>query len=100
MIDQAARAVLLAGLIAALVVAVVVLGRTVRHSRRGSIWSMIPTLTIWTVFETGALLRWNIDLLRWLSRLGVIAIAATFLYQLWSIDYAEQAEKRIRDNGL
>ena len=100
MIDQLARAVLLGGLVAATGYAVTVLQRTVRASRRGSIAAMFPTLGVWILFEVGALAGWNLELLRWLSRLGVISLTCTLLFQLWSIDYAEHAERQIRDNGL
>lgn len=99
MIDQAARAVLLVFIIAAAIVSIQVYRRAWRPSRRGSILAMWPTLAIWGLFEAGALLSWDIDLLRWLSRLGVIALCTSFLYQLWSIDYAERIEQAMRNGA-
>jgi hypothetical protein len=99
MIDNPVRLFLLLLMVAVLVVAVIVLRRTRRPSRRGSIWAMIPTLIIWIVFEVWLLAGGSIVAAQWLSRLGVIGIATSFLYQLWSIDYSEHIEKRITDNG-
>lgn len=93
MIEQATRIVLLAGLAATAVFALVVYLRTKRPSRRGSVAAMFPPIIIWTVFETGALYNWDINALRWISRIGVVAIFTSFLYQLWSIDYAEHTER-------
>lgn len=97
MLDDIARAFLLTGLAATLAVAIETLRHTVRTSRRGAIWAMIPTLTLWIVFEISALAGVDIVWLQWLSRVGVIGIVASFLHQLWSIRYAEEAENRVRD---
>ncbi len=100
MIDQLARGVLLLMLAMTFGVWVQVLRRTRRPSRRGSIWAMFPTLILWLVFEVVVMIGGDIGVARWLSRLGVISLTATILYQLWSIDYAEHTEQSIRENGL
>jgi hypothetical protein len=94
-VDQAVRGLLLVGAALVFGAAIRVLAHTRRASRRGSIMAMFPTLLCWSVFEVGALLRWELDVLQWISRLGVISLLTTFLYQLWLTDYAESVEKRM-----
>jgi hypothetical protein len=96
-LDQFARSILLAGLIGTGIVAYHVYRRIDRYSRKTSILAMVPTLTIWTLFEISVLVDWSFTLSIWLSRLGVISIIGTLLLQLWSIDYAEHTERRMRD---
>jgi hypothetical protein len=97
MIDSLVRSVLTVGIAATGIYAVVVYRHTWRSSRRGSIVAMAPTLTIWFAFEVSLLADWSFDLSIWLSRLGVVSIVATLLFQLWSIDYTERVERRLRD---
>lgn len=96
MIDQVARGLLLTGLTGVAVFAAIVYQRIKRHSRRSSILAMAPTLTIWILFEISVLHDWSFTLSLWLSRLGVISLIGTFMHQLWSIDYTEHIEQRMR----
>ncbi len=96
MIDSFTRVFLAAILIVVIVVAVVVLRRTRRPSRRGAVIAMFPTLGVWLFFELWLLAGLDLEAARWVSRVGVVSLAATLTYQLWSINYAEQAEEEVR----
>jgi hypothetical protein len=97
MLDTIARSALLAGLIAVSVLAWQVRRRAKRPSRRGSITAMAPALVAWIVFEAWLLAGGDLVIARWLSRIGLISVISTLLYQLWSIDYAERSEEDLRN---
>ncbi len=62
---------------------------------------MAPATGLWLWFEINALIGARLvdGAMRfpvWLSRLAVFATIATFLYQLWLINYAESTERQIK----